>query len=353
MCQQIEEIAKTKQGQTLDKASTKIEMDDLPKFDAIFYDFYDKAVLQLPQDQQKKARELIEDQLIRNQQRISLDMNICYDYIGKPALDTLVSVHLLRAEPNTTGGTSYELAHDTLVAPILEARKVRLEKMEEERAEQERQKELRLAQEKAEHERMERDKERKRQRKILFIISVAAVVSIALGVFALIKMNQANALLNQLSEKQKQEQKLKYERFSSEAKSAQENGNFEKAIDLWQVTKEFTSDTLTINATIDSCKALIGKGKEFEEIVKQAKALVSESRYDAAIDAYKKALDLGVSNQTVINQLKDLKIEIDNQASEHRNRAEALKTFNPAGAATERNMAAKFENLSGRIVKLI
>jgi hypothetical protein len=197
VCQQIEDIARKKQQQTLNASATQIELADLPKFDAIFYDFYNHAILMLPASNQENARKLIENQLIRNQQRISLDMNICTDYLNKTALDTLVTVHLLRAEPNTTGGTSYELSHDTLISPLLEARKKRIEKEEEARAEAERLEELRIANENAEKERIEREKEKKQQRKIIIIVSIAAIVAFGLAVFGLVMWQRSNKALLQ------------------------------------------------------------------------------------------------------------------------------------------------------------
>jgi len=200
VCQQIEDIAKQKSGKAaVETHGNKfiqiiIELNDLPKFDAIFYNFYEQAVKKLDENKQTKARLLIEDQLIRNNQRISLDENICTDYIGKDELNVLVSTHLLRAERNSLEGISYELSHDTLLTPIIDARKLRVEKEEEEKAEAERQEELRIANEKAEKIKIESEKKRKQQRTIITIVSIAAVVSIVLAIFALLQMQKAKEL---------------------------------------------------------------------------------------------------------------------------------------------------------------
>ncbi|MEN9610590.1 MAG: hypothetical protein RLZZ628_1404 [Bacteroidota bacterium] len=45
----------------------------------------------------------------------------------KSVLDALVNVHLLRREVGVRGGDTYELAHDRLIEPVLEAKQVRLE----------------------------------------------------------------------------------------------------------------------------------------------------------------------------------------------------------------------------------
>jgi hypothetical protein len=54
------------------------------------------------------------------------------EYLSDDVLDILLrDRHLLRAEQNSTGGSSLEISHDTLVAPILRARTVRQARMAE------------------------------------------------------------------------------------------------------------------------------------------------------------------------------------------------------------------------------
>ena len=73
----------------------------------------------------------------------------------------------------------------------MEARKLRIEKEENEKREKERQEELRIAKEKAEKERIEREKERRQQKRITTVIGIAAVFSIAFAVFGFVNMNKA------------------------------------------------------------------------------------------------------------------------------------------------------------------
>ncbi len=126
VCQRIEDIAQEKTKNKLDNKNVIITDKDLPKFKDIFFNFYEKAVKQT--EQENDAQKFIEDQLIRNNQRISLDEIICLDFVTKQTLTKLTNTHLLRAERNSTGGFSYELSHDTLIEPILQARKERKEK---------------------------------------------------------------------------------------------------------------------------------------------------------------------------------------------------------------------------------
>lgn len=164
VCQKIEDIAQGKHKQTLEPNLPIITEKDLPEFKDIFLSFYDDTINSISETnlEKNKVRKFIEDQLIRNNQRISLDEILCVDYVEKNILQKLVQTHLLRAERNTTGGFSYELSHDTLIEPILISRKQRIQKELEEQKELEQQEKLRIAQEKTEIERLEREKERKK-----------------------------------------------------------------------------------------------------------------------------------------------------------------------------------------------
>jgi len=118
VCQCIEENIVASQNKIVTK-------NDIPNFQDIFLDFYQNAINKTSADQQILAQEFIEDQLIRNNQRISLDERVCMDYVYENTLKTLVDTHLLRSERNSTGNLSYELSHDTLIQPILSSKKLR------------------------------------------------------------------------------------------------------------------------------------------------------------------------------------------------------------------------------------
>lgn len=159
-----------------------IEVEDIPDFNNIFLDFYRDSIAILREKERAKAEIFIETELIRNANRISLDEQVCLDFVSKSTLNTLVDRHLLRSEPNNLGRDSYELAHDTLVAPILEAKKEREEKEEAERLEQERLEQKRLLIEKAEKERTEKQKIQKqltRVRLLLIITIIAFITTLA------------------------------------------------------------------------------------------------------------------------------------------------------------------------------
>jgi hypothetical protein len=129
VCQKIEDIAIGKVSTGSESEKLIIFENDLPKFEDIFLSFYNDSIEKIScekgNDEQINARKFIEQQLIRNNQRISLDEIVCKDYVNINTLKSLVDSHLLRAEHNTTGGLSYELSHDTLISPVTYAKQER------------------------------------------------------------------------------------------------------------------------------------------------------------------------------------------------------------------------------------
>lgn len=144
LCQYIEEIVKE------DHTSLLITPSYLPNLSSLFQNYYDDQIRRLGnQENQQAARLLIEEGLIlvEEERRLSLyEGQITRNYgTEKSLLKELVDMRLLRAEPDPQGGLRYELSHDTLVSPILEARFRR-------ESEQERQQALAEAQIKLEEE---------------------------------------------------------------------------------------------------------------------------------------------------------------------------------------------------------
>ncbi len=125
---------------------------------------------------------------------------VCRDFVSEQTLQLLTDKHLLRSEQNTTGGISYELAHDTLVKPITETAKLRREKEAKKRTKQENAKKLRQAQENAEKQRIEREKERKRQRSFLAVIGSIALIAIIFAISAFVSWQKSEKQKNNITE---------------------------------------------------------------------------------------------------------------------------------------------------------
>ena len=145
ICQRIEQNIFEHHRQ---KENYEVGENDLPDFKDIFLSFYTDAINSLDIKEREKAAKLIENESIRNKQRISLDEYICSEYISVEALKLLVDNRLLRSEQNSFGRYSYELSHDTLVEPISEAAEKRKRKEEKQRLEKERELERQIAREK-------------------------------------------------------------------------------------------------------------------------------------------------------------------------------------------------------------
>jgi hypothetical protein len=116
-----------------------VGVEDIPAFDDIFLQFYLKSISALPEREQNRARAFIEDHMIMDGKRIGYHRLACREFLSEKSLNILLSErHLLRAERGSTGET-LELAHDTLVGPILLAKGEREALQQAEAEEQERQ----------------------------------------------------------------------------------------------------------------------------------------------------------------------------------------------------------------------
>jgi len=143
-----------------------IEAEELPDFKDIFLDFYNCAVTRVKTDTPETVRKFIEDELIKEGRRISLDQALC-NHVRKDTLETLVNTKLINVERNSVGSFSYELGHDTFIPSINEMKDQRIKDEEDKRIEAERQEELRIAKEKAKKERIEHEKEARQQAELL------------------------------------------------------------------------------------------------------------------------------------------------------------------------------------------
>ncbi|CAN5403622.1 hypothetical protein BH11BAC3_BH11BAC3_07730 [soil metagenome] len=181
--------------QKVQKLEIKPEM--LGDLKNVFRKHYDNLIGTIkPPERQLSARMLIENKLIIDGNRVSLpDVVVMKEKgIDKELIAYLHDTHhILRSEPNTTGGISYELSHDTLVAPILKAKKEREEKEELARFEAERQEELRKQKEKAEEEKLKLAITKKRLRVVYGLLGLA-FLAMAAAILFLLKATSATEL---------------------------------------------------------------------------------------------------------------------------------------------------------------
>ena len=142
----------------------EVNVENIPNLQKIFLQFYKETIDNIETTYQAATQEFIENQLIIEDQRVSIDRLICLKYVPEKILQYLVDKqHLLRTVRNSTGRISYEIAHDTLIDPILETKEVRLQEQERSRALEERVRQ----QEKFEEELKKEKEKRKSQKKAL------------------------------------------------------------------------------------------------------------------------------------------------------------------------------------------
>lgn len=164
---------------------------ELGNIEEVYENYYTDQIKSISNEEdQLAARRFIEEGLIfdEEERRLSLyegqvgsQFNISSDLLRQ-----LEDTHLIRREASMKGGYTYELSHDTLVAPVLRAKALRLtaeHKIAEENERKQREKELKAAKDKAAAEKLLRRKaqfseQRARQRTNLILVISALTLLI-------------------------------------------------------------------------------------------------------------------------------------------------------------------------------
>jgi len=295
---------------------------DLGELKNVFQNHYQNLILKIGNPETQLAtRLLIEEQLIIDGNRISLPEAVVLKQKGiTPEILKYLhdEHHLLRSEPNTVGGISYELSHDTLVAPIQELAKQRRAKEEEENQLKIKNEELRIAHEKAEQQRIEREKENKRQRTIITIVSIAAIISLAFAIFGYVANEKSKKSLKKAEEQTiiatESLEKVKNS-FIKEANLYIEIGEYELALQKFKYIK----DTLMQGTTTDAiekrilkCENLIAENKEFFDFINNAEQATKNKAYKEAVNYYEQALKTNIEfgKDKIIQALQELNTTI-------------------------------------------
>ncbi len=223
-----------------------IRAEDLNRLDEILENYYfDKINLLDNEDERLAARKLIEEGLIfeEEERRLTLyegQIFKSYDFSAE-LLRKLLDTHLIRSEPSLRGGYTYELSHDTLVAPVLKAKKKRLEEerlIREAEEKEDRERALREAEARAEQERQLREKaeanEKKARSRTRLSLLIAAI-AIAASLFAFVQYKNAEESLSKFQEEQKAKNRLRIERLLGEVETyirAEEHSSARKRLEL-------------------------------------------------------------------------------------------------------------------------
>ncbi|MFZ2898500.1 MAG: WD40 repeat domain-containing protein [Saprospiraceae bacterium] len=181
LCQYIESEL------VIEKKLSEVKKEDIGDLDAIYRSYYERQIKRLPNPADiAAARRLIEEGLIeeKDQRRLSLHESQIEQFYGisKELLDQLVETRLLRPEPHYKGGYLYELSHDSIVAPILQAKRERVVIEQQKEAEEEQRKmEQRLKQKEEEAQKEQRRAQTARKANIL--VGTTVVLAATTGFF--------------------------------------------------------------------------------------------------------------------------------------------------------------------------
>ena len=133
LCQHIENeivLPKAKSAKSFSHELMVVKKSEMKDLETISEQYYDRQINSLPVSQQQRARKAVEEGMINEaeERRIPLpkDQFISRYKLDEKALNTLVDTHLIRQEESSSGGLLYELSHDALVSPVLQAKKKRV-----------------------------------------------------------------------------------------------------------------------------------------------------------------------------------------------------------------------------------
>ena len=161
------------------------------------------------------ASRLIEEGLVleaeETNMRLSMHEGQILSFFGVETdlLQHLVDNHLLRAEPSPRGGYSYELCHDTLLGPVIEAKRERLALEQKQQAEEQaaRAKAREEEEQKREEERQRLEEERKKRRRNAYIAFAGIFLAGIALLSTIIAFNQYRKAQAEANVAREQEQK--------------------------------------------------------------------------------------------------------------------------------------------------
>ena len=305
---------------------------DLGKVEDIFENYYDDRISLIPEDQEIKVRKFIEEGLIfeEDQRRLSVYEGQAERQFGisPELLAQLVETRLIRTEPHSSGGFSYELSHDTLVAPILKAKARRIE-AEKRAAEQQKWK--------------EKQQKINRKYRTAGLIVISIFIALIAGFMFMraakkeadIQRNIAVNALIKLTESLKDNALLKYETKINEGTVLQEDKKFTEALQMYRTAldevRTYNADAVD-SMRLDTSRALNHildcQNQEILASVFNSFMISGDSLaklgpdfYDDAKQQYSQAREMNFDNDLVRQKSALLNSKIDVQVDKYINNA--------------------------------
>ncbi len=171
---------------------SSVDTHDLPDMSNLYETYYRRQLDRLDASRQLPAQRVLEEGLLAEDlqsgegRRMSVDSQFLKSQfaVDDTLLRALENTYLVRKEPNSVGGESLEISHDTLVAPVLKMKKERRTKEELEAARRR----------EAEAERLAKMERRRRQRAYLLsgVASFMFLIAAGLGFWATKERQTAN-----------------------------------------------------------------------------------------------------------------------------------------------------------------
>ncbi|MEZ5003706.1 MAG: leucine-rich repeat domain-containing protein [Chitinophagales bacterium] len=190
LCEYYEREKIVKQGVTL------LDLPQIGDPSEVVKNYYQEKIETLDASDQMTACKLIEEGLVSDGDAMRLSLHeafILQEFgVDIPLLRELVDKRLLRSEPFARGGYTYELSHDRLIAPVIEARN----KRRQEEYEKEKLIEAERLKAQAERERLEKIKAKKQLRTARFRLMwsiITLALSLGLGIIAYISFQNAKS----------------------------------------------------------------------------------------------------------------------------------------------------------------
>lgn len=172
----------------------EVTIHNIPDFKNIFIDFYKNCIKSIDPKFRRDAQQFIEEELIKQKQRVSLDRLVCEEFVPQSVLHQLVSHHhLLKTINNSRGRFSYEISHDTLIEPILITKELRSVK-EREFLRKEKEKELKIKLQKEKEFRKQKQKELFRTQMVLGSVIIMFFIALGIMIYDINELQRARKL---------------------------------------------------------------------------------------------------------------------------------------------------------------
>jgi WD40 repeat protein len=342
LCEYVERHLVAKQGKTL------IQKADIAQPDQILENYYlDKINAITDPTDQLAARRLIEEGFIfeEEERRLTLyEGQIFKSYgINQDLLNQLLDTHLVRSEPSLRGGYTYELSHDTLVAPVLKAkakRKAAERLIQEKAAQQAREAELLALRQKEEVTRQQAEKEKqlrtaaehneKRAKQGTLLASVISIIALLLLCLASWLYNDAE----NVKKKQRTTLEQLNETLSSLEKEKTATIAAKDAAELRRIEAEIQTALALKNEAAAEAQTRLAQQRKLEADFAKDNALQSQAEAEASATAAQNVslvLTIAKSNPTLALRIAEYNLK--------------THTGNPAAVAVFREVISDPDNI--------